>query len=81
VDSGHALMLAVLAVSSLLNIVYLLEIPLRGFLLRPAGDAPGGWREAPAACVLPPVVTAAGCVALFFGVNPLLALLGEWLPR
>lgn len=81
VDAGHALILAVLAISSLLNIVYLLEIPLRGFLLHPAGDTPGGWHEAPAACVLPPVITAAGCVALFFGVTPLLLLLGEWLPR
>lgn len=81
VDGGHLAILAVLAVSSLLNIVYLLEIPLRGFLLRPAGGAAGGLREAPVTCVAPLCLTALGCVVLFFAVEAPLTLLEEWVPR
>lgn len=64
-DAGQQAMIAVVAVSTLLNIVYLLEIPMRGFLRAPA-DVPAGMHEAPAACVAPLCITAAGCVALFF---------------
>ncbi len=63
-DSGYLLILAVLSISSLLNIVYLLEIPARAFL-RPA---PAGtvFQEAPLSAVVAIVITAAMCIALFF---------------
>lgn len=77
-ESGHLAMLAVLAVSSLLNIVYLLEIPLRGLLRPRPNDLPAGIQEAPLACVVPLCATAAGSVLLFALPGPLLALLSPW---
>lgn len=75
-DAGHVFVIFVLALSSVLNILYLLPIPFRGFFLPAPGtpqDAPeakgiawGNLREAPLLCVLPPMLTAAGCFALFF---------------
>jgi multicomponent Na+:H+ antiporter subunit D len=60
--------------SSLLSIAYLMPVVVRGFFRSPPGadhgnpDSGGrsGIREAPLLCVMPPVVTALGCVALFF---------------
>jgi multicomponent Na+:H+ antiporter subunit D len=63
VDAGQLVMTAVLLVGSLLSFAYLLPIPVRAFL-RPAPPGPIHG-EAPAACVVPPVLTAAACVALF----------------
>lgn len=78
-DAGHVVLIAVLAVSSLLNIAYLLEIPLRGFFKSsPAGNR--GVREAPLLCVLPLCFTALCCIALFIYPGPLLALLSAWKP-
>jgi multicomponent Na+:H+ antiporter subunit D len=61
----HWLLLAVLLISSLLNVWYLLAIPVRAFFLP---DAPGHAvvREAPAPCAVAMSVTAAACVILFF---------------
>ncbi len=78
-DAGLTIVLAVLAISSLLNIVYLLEIPMRGFLRPPAQTGGnGGIREAPLLCVAPLCLTAAGCVVLFFYPQPVLMLLDTW---
>lgn len=63
-DSGYLIMLAVLAVSSLLNIVYLLEVPARAFLRPAAADMP--FKEAPFSSVVAIVITAAMCIVLFF---------------
>ncbi len=76
-DAGHQLLLFVLALSSILNVVYLLSIPLKAFYFSEngtdgVGDGSEGhikWgnlQEAPIFCILPPVLTAAGCVILFF---------------
>lgn len=65
-------LLGVLAVSSLLNIVYLLDIPARAFFLPADADAPRQFHEAPLACVVPLCITAAGCVALFFAAHPII---------
>ncbi|MDT0618738.1 proton-conducting transporter membrane subunit [Salinisphaera sp. P385] len=73
-DAGQLLMIAVLAISSLLNIVYLLDIPARAFF-RPGTDLPAGRQEAPLACVVPLCVTAAGSVVLFFVGGHILQLL------
>ena len=65
-EAGQVGLLAVLMVSSLLSLVYLLEIPLKAFFLRPDGpDAEEGIREAPRSMLLAMVITTAGTVALF----------------
>ena len=67
VDSGHLFVIAVLALSSLLNIVYLLELPARAFLREPAAgndDHDGG--EAPWPSLLALCFTALSCLLLFF---------------
>lgn len=68
-------LLGVLALSSLLNIVYLLDIPARAFFLR-GDDVPEKITEAPAACVIPLCLTAIGCIALFFGAHPIIRFVG-----
>jgi multicomponent Na+:H+ antiporter subunit D len=62
-DAGQVVMTAVLLVGSLLSFAYLLPVPVRAFLRPPPQDAVHG--EAPPACVVPLVLTAAACVALF----------------
>ncbi len=62
-DSGYLIMLAVLSISSLLNIVYLLEIPARAFL-RPA-PAGASLQEARPSSVVAMVITTFMCIALF----------------
>lgn len=62
-DAGHQIIIAVLMVSSLLNVAYLLPVVARGFFL---GDTKGKpVAEAPILCWLPPAITAAGCIVLF----------------
>jgi multicomponent Na+:H+ antiporter subunit D len=64
IETGHLVLLGVLLVSSLLNIAYLLSIPLRAFFL---GPREGGVeiKEAPVACLIAMAVTAGACVILF----------------
>lgn len=80
VETEHLVVLAVLMASSLLNIGYLLSIVGRAFFLPAPGDgeedgAAPGVREAPLLCVLPLCVTALACLALFFGIDRLAAML------
>jgi multicomponent Na+:H+ antiporter subunit D len=81
-ETGQAILVAILMVSSLLNVAYLIPVAARAFL--PAGGAEGGadatgggWRieEAPLFCVVPLCFTALGCVALFFYADRLYAFL------
>jgi len=66
-EAGQVTMLAVLLISSVLNVVYLLPIPIRGFFSAPAAGVPqNGIREAPLPAVLALVLTATGCILLFF---------------
>lgn len=73
-DTGQQIAIAVLMISSLLNVAYLLPIVGRGFFLpapKPVSLGAAATEkppiaEAPLLCVLPPVITAIGCVALFF---------------
>ncbi len=70
-------MIGVLMVSSLLSIGYLMPIVARGFFLLPDRKPPMRWKrkrgldEAPVLCVLPPVLTALGCVVLFLYSHPI----------
>jgi len=72
-DPMRQLMVGVLLVSSLLNVAYLLPIPVRAFF-RPApdGGAAAAGHEAPLACVAPLCLTALACVGLFFFADVLL---------
>jgi multicomponent Na+:H+ antiporter subunit D len=69
-------------VSSLLNVVYLLSIPVRGFF--PAGggapaageaQAATGIKEAPVPCLVAIGVSAFGCLVLFFYPEPVYNLM------
>ncbi len=75
-DTGQWVMIAVLMVSSLLNVAYLLSIVGRGFFLpNPALPAGAKIAEAPVLCWLPPALTALGCIILFFIAGDILNFL------
>ena len=80
VEAGAFVLLAVLLLSSLLNIAYLLPIPLRAFFGKADNPIDGdGVREAPGFCLAAIVITTAGCVALFVwpdAARRLLSLMG-----
>jgi multicomponent Na+:H+ antiporter subunit D len=80
-DGGHNAIILVLAISSLLNIVYLLEIPTRAFFYNPRPDTPRHWQEAPLACVIPLSITAAASIVWFLYPLPFLQLLAPWAPQ
>ncbi|MFQ5563719.1 MAG: proton-conducting transporter membrane subunit [Parvularculaceae bacterium] len=78
-DAHQLAMVVVLMVSSVLNVIYLLSIPVQAFYMSPAtidskaqgagAEAKIEWgrlKEAPFFCVAPPVVTALGALILFF---------------
>lgn len=74
-DAGQLALLAVLMVSSLLNIAYLLPISIRAFFQEPEpNERSKGIREAPLPCLAAIVFTAVGCLALFFYPGPLYQL-------
>jgi len=71
VASGQLLLLGVLMVSSLLNIAYLLPIPVRAFFSKPRnGEHYTEVKEAPKAILLAMIITATACVILFFYPDP-----------
>ncbi len=77
-EAGRMIPIAVLMVSSLLNVAYLLPIPLRAFFRAPKGLAPGEtltFSEAPLLCLVPICVTAIGCIVLFFYADSVYRLL------
>jgi len=82
-DTGQVIMIAVLMVSSLLNVAYLLPLVAKGFFLRDKENdklAENGIAEAPFWCVAPPVFTAICCIILFFyagDIAQFLAPIGE----
>ena len=74
-DTQAWVLTAVLLLSSMLNVIYLVGIPLRAFFYPSAEPADqGGIREAPLACLLAIAATASGCVLLFFASGPLFQL-------
>lgn len=70
VEAGHAIMIGVFLLSTLLNVAYLLPPVVRAFLLPPPQGTPKGIHEAPLFCLIPLSLTALGAVALFFMANP-----------
>ncbi len=76
IEAGQYALLAVLMLSSLLSVAYLLPIPVRAFVKR--GPAAGsGIAEAPRPCVLAILITAAGCFALFWYAERWLKLMEQ----
>ncbi|MEM6793940.1 MAG: proton-conducting transporter membrane subunit [Acidobacteriota bacterium] len=81
-DSDNAPILGLYMLSSLLAIGYLMPVIGRAFARPSPEEDPESPHEVhePLLCVLPPVLTAAGCLALFFAADPLVALLEGMLP-
>lgn len=82
-DAGQLAIIVILMVSSILNVIYLLSIPVQAFYMNPAEEGEkaqgaggkgiqwGNLKEAPLLCVLPPIITATGAFLLFFAADPL----------
>ena len=71
VETGQWLLLSVLLVSSLLNIAYLLPIPVRGFFGKTKdGTTYSQIKEAPASCLIAMMITSFACLLLFFYPDP-----------
>lgn len=67
-ETGQTFLIATLMISSLLNIAYLIPIPIRAFMV-PEGAEPMAFKEGPMMCVVPLCITAVGSVVLFFFAN------------
>lgn len=76
IQADEMIMVGVLILSSLLNVAYLLSIPLIGFFGKATGGVqPAAIKEAPLACLIAIGLTALGCLLLFFLPGPLFSLL------
>ena len=76
IEAEQYVLLAVLMLSSLLSVAYLLPIPVRAFLQADARPEPG-LREAPWPCVAALVISAAGCLLLFWNAERWLRLVAQ----
>jgi multicomponent Na+:H+ antiporter subunit D len=77
VETAQMLLLAVLMVSSLLNILYLLPIPIRAFFSKPDnGVHYTEIAEAPKTMLLAMIITSGACLILFFYPDPFYQLAG-----
>lgn len=71
VETTQLLLLAVLMMSSLLNIAYLLPIPIRAFFSKPAsGEHYTEIKEAPKTILFAMMITSSACIILFFYPDP-----------
>ena len=69
-EAHQELFVAVLMASSLLNIAYLIPIPIRGFLFAPDDQTEKpAVKEAPLMCVVPLCITAVAGLVLFFAAD------------
>jgi multicomponent Na+:H+ antiporter subunit D len=77
-EADKLIIVAVLMISSLLNIAYLLPIPIKAFFKgQPQDGKPWSWsetKEAPLPILIALGVTSLGCIALFFYPQPLIDL-------
>lgn len=83
VETEQWVMLAILLISSLLNIAYLLPIPIRAFYStdpdRIKGEAVA-IKEAPLFCLIAMMISASGCLLLFIYPQPLYELVSALFP-
>ena len=71
VETGQWLLLTVLLLSSLLNIAYLLSVPVRGFFGKADDESTAVQiKEAPISCLVAMVFTSLACIILFFYPTP-----------
>jgi len=74
-EAQQPLLVAVLMISSLLNIAYLIPLVARGFFLPSDGPDRPRIKEAPLFCLAPLCVTAVAGLFLFFGAEQVYELL------
>ncbi|OKY25540.1 monovalent cation/H+ antiporter subunit D family protein [Thalassotalea sp. PP2-459] len=78
-ETDKLLIVATLMISSLLNIAYLLPIPIKAFFNKDSTDnQPWSWQqtqEAPLPMLIAISVTSIGCIVLFFYPQPLIDLI------
>jgi multicomponent Na+:H+ antiporter subunit D len=75
-QAHQAILMAVLLVSSLLNVAYLMPIVMRGFFSDPDGNPQAMTiKEAPAFCLVPLCLTALACLVWFFFADAIRDLL------
>ena len=81
-DKGMLILIGVLILSSLMNIVYLLAPAVRAFMDPPMNGQTKTFviHEAPFFALMPPILTAAGTIILFFTMGSLVAYLAPILP-
>ncbi len=81
-SAGHYVVVGAFMLSTLLNIAYLLPPVMRAFLRPPPDDDPSRLRvaEAPALCLVPLLITAAGTLVLFVLADPAFRLLSLGVP-
>jgi multicomponent Na+:H+ antiporter subunit D len=65
-EAGQMWILVTLMISSVLNIAYLLPIPIRAFFAVPADSESPAIKEAPLPCLIAIGASTAGCLYLFF---------------
>ncbi len=81
VEAAQYQLLAVLMLSTLLNVAYLMPIPIRAFFSHsPHGESFSHTTEAPLPCLIALVLSAGGCLALFLQPDTIFTLLGPILP-
>ena len=84
VDSGMAILIAALIASSILNIIYLVPIAVRGFMKPPANPEDDAHiaevRKKHRWVIIPPVITAIGSLVLFFFAGGIIDFLKPILP-
>jgi multicomponent Na+:H+ antiporter subunit D len=74
-DAQRGWVVGVLLVSSLLNVAYLLPIPVAAFFGKAPAPLEEGIREGPWLCVGPLLATAVLCLVTFFWIDPWIRLL------
>ena len=83
-ESGKAILIAALIASSILNIIYLIPIAIRGFMKAPANPESDAQvaidRKKHIWVIVPPVFTAMGSIVLFFYAGGLIDFLKPILP-
>ncbi len=83
-DSGKAILMAALIMSSILNVIYLTPIAIRGFLKPPLNSEDDAHiaviRKSHPWVIIPPVITAIGAFTLFFFAGPIIDFLTPVLP-
>ena len=84
VDSGLAILIGALIASSILNIIYLVPIAIRGFMKPPANPEDDAYiaevRRKHRWVIIPPVITAIGSLILFFFAGGIVDFLLPILP-